>query len=119
MVVSGQGVHDNKDLPEDADRMFGGFVRELEEAGHHVGAASFQVEGGEPRSAFRDPPNVGDKVIFLDTEGAAHPAEVTYVWSHNCVNLRVPKDGYGEYTSVPRHTKGVVRYCFMENPKEV
>lgn len=45
MVVEGIGVHDNPDLPEDADRLLAKFVQELEDKGHQLFHVSFTAGG--------------------------------------------------------------------------
>ncbi|HEY8094606.1 MAG TPA: hypothetical protein VIE65_00735 [Methylobacter sp.] len=46
ITIRGVGVHHNKKLQKDANRMAAKFVHELREAGHHIVSASF-THGGE------------------------------------------------------------------------
>lgn len=41
ITIHGTGCHHNIDVPEDANRMAGRFVKELTAAGHHVSGAMF------------------------------------------------------------------------------
>src|SRR5260370_38183484 len=45
IVVEGTGAHHNKDYPQDANRMFHEFVRDLYRVGNKVLVASFEVLG--------------------------------------------------------------------------
>lgn len=104
MIVKGHGVHDSggRVLIRDADFMFASFVQELEVFGHTIEVATFQAIGSEPRSVFRNPPQVGERVVFTDRDGNRVGAIVTAVHSRNVVDLKT-EDGT-EYSYVTRYT---------------
>lgn len=63
IAVQGVGAHNNKDYPQDADRMTEEFVQKLVDAGHQVESATFTHGGKVSFSVVHDNESVPSSYI--------------------------------------------------------